>query len=134
MMESIKQFFRFCLVGTTVALTYVGLYLALRGAGIAQVWANGLAFFQAVVLQYACQSAFTYHRPLADKVQIVRFAAMVTLGFLSSALITGPIAAYFGTPDWKAAIAVTLILPVQNYILMTLWVFAAPTTNSDVRS
>ena len=125
---------RFALIGISVALTYICLYLALRSAGIAQVWANGLAFFQAVVLQYACQSAFTLHRPLPDTSHIVRFASMVSLGFLSSALITGPFATSLGMPDWKAAVSVTQIQNIQNYVLITFWVFAAPNTGPDARS
>ncbi|MEM6939175.1 MAG: GtrA family protein [Pseudomonadota bacterium] len=132
--EAITQFVRFALVGVAVALTYVCLYLALRQAGVAQVWANGLAFAQAIVLQYACQAAFTFHRPLNDRAQMVRFAGMISLGFMSSAMITGPIAVAFAIPDWKAAFAVTFLLPIQNYVLMTLWVFAAPASDTDIPS
>ncbi len=134
-MDGIKQFIRFAIVGVAVALTYIGLYLTLVSAGMAQFIANGMAFSQAVVLQYACQSAFTFHKPLADKTQIVRFAAMISLGYVTSALITGPVAVWMAFPAWKAAIAVTVILPVQNYVLMTLWVFATPSSpKSDVTS
>lgn len=119
---------RFSLVGVAVALTYIGIYLTMISAGVSHFMANGLAFFQAILLQYACQTAFTFQKPLMDTTQIVRFAAMVSLGFVSSALITGPVARLLGLYDWQAAVAVTTILPVQNYALMTMWVYATPSS------
>ena len=35
---------------------------------------------------------------------------------------------------WAAALAVALYLPVQNYILMTLWVFALPHPKTEYMS
>lgn len=134
-MDSIKQLIRFGTVGVAVALTYIGLYLTLVSAGMSHLVANGMAFSQAIVLQYACQSAFTFHRPLADKTQILRFAVMISVGYITSALITGPLAKAIDLAAWQAALAVTVILPVQNYILMSLWVFAAPSSpETDVPS
>lgn len=134
-MDGVKQLIRFGTVGVAVALTYIGLYLTLVSAGMSHFVANGMAFSQAVVLQYACQAAFTFHKPLADKTQILRFAAMISLGYVTSALITGPVATALSLPPWQAAVAVTVILPVQNYILMSLWVFAAPSSpKSDLPS
>jgi putative flippase GtrA len=128
-MDRLHHLLRFAIVGVAVALTYVCLYLTLIAAGVPRFMANGLAFFQAIILQYAAQAAFTFKRQLADQTQIVRFAAMVSLGFISSALITGPIADMTGLADWKAAFAVTVLLPFQNYILLSLWVFAAPASS-----
>ena len=39
-----------------------------------------------------------------------------------------------GMPAWAAALAVALYLPVQNYILMTLWVFALPHPKTEYMS
>lgn len=125
---------RFSLVGVAVALTYIGIYLAMTSAGVDHFMANGMAFFQAILLQYACQTAFTFQKPLIDTTQIVRFAAMVSLGFVSSALITGPVARLLGLQDWQAAVAVTTILPLQNYALMTMWVYATPASAQSDRS
>jgi len=59
---------------------------------------------------------------------------MVCLGFASSALITAVLPALIGVPDWAAAALVTVCLPVQNYIFMTLWVFAAPFSRTEITS
>tara|TARA_R110002049_G_scaffold44333_6_gene130168 strand:- start:25620 stop:26012 length:393 start_codon:yes stop_codon:yes gene_type:complete len=117
---------RFALVGGLVAASYVLLYLTFLAIGLTQVVANAAAFLLAVVLQYAGQAAFTFERRLLDRAQMLRFAVMIGLGFVTSAVITGVIAPEIGLAPWAAATAVTILLPVQNYVFMTLWVFAAP--------
>lgn len=116
---------RFATVGVAVAGVYVLLYLAFQKTGLARMPANALAFAGAVILQYAAQARFTYRRRLADPPQIARFGLMVGGGFVTSALITGLIAPRLGLADGIAALAVALVLPVQNFILMTLWVFSS---------
>lgn len=115
---------RFACVGVAVAGLYVGLYLALQGLGLPQAVANALAFGGAVLVQYAGQARFTFGQRMADTAQIARFGVMIALGFVTSAVVTGVIAPQMGLADWLAAVAVTLILPIQNFVLMTLWVFS----------
>lgn len=127
------QIIRFGIVGVTVAGLYVLLYLGLQ-AVMAQAAANALAFGLAVLVQYVGQTLFTFRQKLAVPDQIGRFAAMIGLGLLVSALLTGLIGPALGWADWAAAAAVTVILPVQNYLFMTLWVYAHPkprNSNSD---
>ena len=121
---------RFATIGVIVALTYMGLYLALLSLGMGAFVANGIAFLLAVVLQYVAQAAFTFERPLADAAQIIRFAVMIGAGFGTSILITGPLATALSLPAWQAALAVTVLLPIQNYILLSIWVFATPASSS----
>lgn len=118
------QVLRFALVGALVALIYVAGYLLLLALGVPQMLANGAAFMGAVALQYLGQAGFTFRRKLADRAQVLRFIVMIGLGLVTAALITGFLAPQLGLPDWAAALAVALILPVQNYIFMTLWVFS----------
>lgn len=125
---------RFGIVGGGTALAYVLLYLMFLEMGVAQVAANGIAFLLAVLLQYAGQAAFTFGQPLKDRSQISRFCVMVGLGFVSSAVITGPIAMMSGLSAWAAAAIVMVVLPVQNYIFMTLWVFASPISKTEIRT
>ncbi len=123
---------RFALVGGSTALAYVLLYLAFLAFGFAQGLANGTAFLLAILLQYAGQARFTFGQPLNNRAQIIRFFVMVGLGFVTSSLITGPIATLAGLPNWAAALIVTITLPVQNYIFMTLWVFASPVSRTEI--
>jgi putative flippase GtrA len=117
---------RFALVGVSIAALYVLLYLLFLQIGIHQGGANAMAFVIAVAVQYAGQARFTFAKQLADPAQILRFGAMTGGGFVTSALLTGYIAPALALDNWIAAVAVTLILPVQNYLLMTLWVFTKP--------
>ena len=124
------QLARFALVGTTVALVYVAGYLLLLEVGINQPLANALAYLIAILAQYLGQAAYTFDKPINDRTQIGRFVVMTGLGFLTSAAITGQIGPFLNASNWAAAVAVILILPIQNYIIMTLWVFSkSPKTN-----
>lgn len=116
--------FRFALVGGLVAVIYVSLYLAFLQLGLSRTLANGAAFGLAVVTQYLGQTLFTFRRSLSEAGQIARFATMIGFGFLTSALVTGWIGPAASAPEWAAAAAVAVILPVQNYLLMRLWVYA----------
>lgn len=124
---------RFAIVGGGTALVYVLLYLGFLATGLPQAIANGIAFLLAVMLQYVGQSVFTFRERLKNGAQIMRFATMVALGYVSSALITGPIAAMTGLADWVAAALVAVLLPVQNYFFMTLWVFASARAKTDIK-
>lgn len=123
--------FRFALVGGATAGAYVVLFLALLELGVARFAANAVAFGCAVLLQYTGHALFTFDRKLAHGGQISRFAIMISLGFVASAILIGPFAQYTGAPDWSVAALVTVYLPVQNYILLTLWVFASPLEKTD---
>ena len=124
------QLARFALVGTTVALVYVAGYLLLLEVGINQRLTNALAYLIAISDQYLGQAAYTFGKPINDSAQIGRFVVMTGLGFLTSAAITGQIGPFLNASNWAAAVVVILILPIQNYIIMTLWVFSkSPKTN-----
>jgi putative flippase GtrA len=126
--NSTNHIWRFVSIGILVAALYVLLYLTFLQMGMSQGRANALSFAIAVVVQYAGQARFTFGKRLGDRLQIVRFAMMTGFGLFTSALITGYFAPMFAIDDWIAAVAVTLILPIQNYIIMTLWVFTKSVT------
>ncbi len=127
-MTQTRRISRFALVGVLIAGLYVALYLAFLHIGMPRGAANVSAFGLAVVAQYGGQAAFTFERDLADPAQMLRFGVMVGCGLVTSSLITGLIAPALALEDWLAAALVAVILPVQNFILMTLWVFSHPST------
>ena len=114
---------RFVLVGGAITGFYVVAYTALSALGLSAALANSIAFGSAIGLQYVGQTIFTFRRDLMDAAQAVRFGIMVGLGYLMSAIITGLIAPAFGWPAAIAAIFVAIVLPIQNFIFMKLWVF-----------
>ena len=120
--DTAYQTLRFGIVGVGVAALYVLLYLGFQTV-MAQSVANGLAFLIAVAVQYLGQTLFTFRRPLAVPAQIGRFVAMIGCGLVMSALITGMVGPALGWADWMSAVIVTVVLPVQNYLFMKLWVY-----------
>lgn len=123
-MRSRGQILRFAGVGVFVAALYIILYTLLLRIGFAQFAANATAFLLAVAVQYVAQAGFTFGKNLADRAQVARFVAMIVCGLITSALITGLIGPAFGWSDWLSAACVTVVLPVQNYLIMARWVFA----------
>lgn len=119
---------RFALIGGLVALSYLLLYLGFLALDLPRGLANALAFASAICLQYVGQAGFTFRKRLLNNAQMARFGVMVTLGFVTSAVITVWLAPGLGLPDWAAAATVTVVLPVQNYIIMSAWVFATQET------
>lgn len=115
---------RYAVIGVGVAAIYVLIYLGLLALDVARMQANAIAFSIAIASQYVGQSCFTYRRSLTDSEQIIRFGIMIGAGFVSSALITSVIAPQLGMADMASAIFVTVVLPVQNFVFMTLWVFS----------
>ncbi len=123
-MKSRHRIIRFALVGTTVAALYILLYAGFLALGLAQVLANALAFLMAVAVQYLGQAGFTFDAPWRDSAQALRFIAMIGLGLLTSALITGALGPALGWHTLISAAVVTLVLPVQNFVIMSRWVFS----------
>lgn len=121
-----KRLIRFGIVGGGVAVYYLAAYLLLLRSGMGAFAANSLAFGTAILLQYLGQAAFTFAAPLADRSQIIRFALMVGLGFVTSLLVTTGLAPLLSLSPALAALIVVLFLPVQNYLIMSFWVFVRP--------
>jgi len=118
------QLLRFAVVGTGVAALYVLMYLAFLALGLNQPVANFLAFLVAVSVQYVGQTLWTFRKPLGRPDQIIRFACTIGLGLLVSAGITGVMGPALNWPDAVSAAVVAVVLPVQNYLIFRIWVFA----------
>jgi putative flippase GtrA len=115
---------RFGVVGATVAVVYIALYLMLLAFGVARLEANLVAFLLAIVLQYLGQTLWTFRRPLAVPDQLGRFLFTISLGLVVSGLITGTLGPALGWANWVSAAIVTVVLPVQNYLFFRNWVFS----------
>ena len=117
-------FGRFMLVGTGVAVLYIALYAGLSALGVPHLPANTLAFLLAVAVQYVGQAGFTFNATLRDPYQVLRFGVMICFGLVSSTLITGLLGPAMGWSALLSAAVVTLVLPIQNYVIMSRWVFS----------
>jgi len=116
---------RFAIVGVGVATFYVLAYPLLRHIGLPTVPANVIAYLTATALQYVCQTAWTFRKPLGVPAQMGRFVAMIVIGLAVSAAITSWIAPAARLPDWQAAMVVVVSIPVLNFLLMRFWVYRA---------
>ncbi len=133
-MTGAGTFVRFCIVGALVAGLYMVLYLFFLAMDIAQPLANAVAFLIAVALQYVGQAKFSFGQKLRDGRQVLRFSVMIGLGLVTAAILTGVVAPTFNIPDWAAALSVMLVLPVQNFVLMALWVFSQNQLQAEQRT
>lgn len=124
-----SKLIRFALVGATVAGLYVTLYLALLWFGFPQLIANAVAFGLAVMFQYLAQAHFTFGQSLGDARQVLKFIIMVASGFITATVLTVLIGPQLGLKDGVSALMVTVILPFQNFLLMSLWVFSEASAN-----
>lgn len=121
---ALSELLRFAVVGVAVALLYLCLFVLLVRLGAPRVAANATAFAVAVAVQYLGQSAWTFRRRWSDGGQARRFLATIALGFVTSTALSAFVGPALGWPDWLSAAAVTVVLPVQNYVLFRIWVFA----------
>ena len=124
--HDLGQILRFCIVGTGVAGLYLALFLGTVQLGLPMGGANLVSLVCAVLVQYVAQTAWTFRRPLAVPEQIFRFGCTVALGFVTSTLITAVVGPHFGWTPLLSGALVMIWLPVQNYVIFRIWVYAAP--------
>jgi len=120
-----SQFVRFAIIGSITAAIYLVGYNALRATDLASpVAAAVIAYLVAILFQYLGHAWFTFQKPIADFRQSVRFVVLNGLGLILSVLITAGLSEGFDTPDWIISAVVVMLLPVFNWFMMRLWVFA----------
>lgn len=116
---------RYSIVGLSVAVMYVACLNLLERAQLAPTAVNSaLAFIIAVAFQYVAQGAFTFRRPLQDRLQLARFATTVALGFVISTLVVSYLGPRVGLSTFISSLAVVVLLPFFNFAMFIVWVFA----------
>lgn len=115
---------RFAVVGVVVAAVYFVLFVVLVQTPLSEFMANTVAFCIAVALQYALQSTWTFRKDMADTAQAGKFLATIGIGFCLSGAISAGLGPMLNWPPAVTALVVVVTLPVSNFILFKLWVFA----------
>jgi putative flippase GtrA len=116
---------RYAIVGVLVAGIYVVLAVALRmTTPLPAGPASAIAFVCAIVAQYLAHARYTFGRDAADWLQAARFGTTVGLGFVLSTAFVGWLAPRWGICELCALIVVVILLPIVNYLVFLLWVFA----------
>lgn len=121
---------RFIIMGIVNTVVYVGLFIGLRKTGVTPFWANLVAFATAVCVQYIGQSLFTFRTRLKDISQMLRFAVMIGAGLVASSVLATFVGPLLLWPSWLVALVVTVWLPIQNFVLMRLWVYDTDTEST----
>jgi putative flippase GtrA len=117
---------RFGVVGAISTLLYLGVAeLGVRWFGLPAMVANTLAIFVSGAWGYVGHYYLTFRADTAHGTGLVRFLIMFALGnAVSSAIVF--LNQGLGLPPESGSIAVAIGLPVMNFVVMQLWVFARP--------
>lgn len=119
------QILRFAIVGTATAAIYVAGYNLLRLADlVSPAIGAAIAYLAAISFQYVGHARFTFRKTAADIGQARRFLILNAAGLGFAMAITVALTSFIETPDWIASVTVVILLPILNWILMRLWVFA----------
>ena len=122
--DSLGELARFAVVGVTVAALYFALFITMSQTQLSPFVINMLAFCSAVIVQYVLQAKWTFKRSAAKSAQAGKFIVAVGFGLLLSTLISSVIGPAMQWPPALTATLVIIILPVSNFILFKIWVFA----------
>lgn len=115
---------RFGLVGAISTLLYLGVSeLGVRWFGIPALAANTLAIFASGAWGYVGHYYLTFRADTAHGAGVARFMVLFVLGYgVSSAIVF--LNQRIGLPPEIGAATASVVLPVMNFFLMQLWVFA----------
>ncbi|MCY6380003.1 GtrA family protein [Hoeflea prorocentri] len=121
---ALGELVRFAVVGVTVAALYFVLFVCLSQTRLPDFVINLVAFCTAVVVQYFLQAKWTFKRSAAKTAQAGKFIVTVGFGLLLSTLISSVIGPAMHWSSVVTAAVVVVILPISNFILFKVWVFA----------
>jgi len=125
---------RFGLVGAMSTLLYLGVSeLGVHWFGMPALAANTLAIFTSGTWGYVGHYYLTFRADTAHGTGLARFMVMFALGYgVSSAIVF--LNQFLGLPPEIGTATASVVLPVMNFFLMQLWVFAGsrnqPATNT----
>ena len=111
-------------VGVLATLVYAVVALSLNnGTALPAELVNALAFGASGVWSYIGHYHITFRSDAAHRSSILRFLVLAAIGYaVSSAIVK--VNDRLGLPRNLATVMVTFVLPVLNFVLMQLWVFA----------
>ena len=115
---------RFGVVGAISTLLYLGAAeLGVRWLGLPALVANTAAIFISGTWGYVGHYYVPFRADTAHGTGLARFLVLFALGYaVSSAIVF--VNQRLGLPPEIGTITASIILPVMNFIVMQLWVFA----------
>lgn len=122
----IRQLARYGIVGGLLTIVYLGVALFLsRRLGLSASIASPLSFVLCLPLVYVGQAVFVFRAPRGSHAQMVRFLITVSTGFIVSASVAPTLGNWFALPERASFLAVSILVPVSNFLIFRFWVFRA---------
>ena len=123
MHEAAGRIFRYSVVGIATAGIYFALTILLSEVFKYSLMASSIfSYTIAIIFQYISHSIFTFRVRLYDKSKMIKFLTAIFAGYLiSSALIK--VGERFDLDNVFIVALIVLIIPVMNYVVMSLLVF-----------
>jgi putative flippase GtrA len=121
--DRILEFLRFSVVGIVVAATFFTVFVTLSSTGMSVIAVNTLSLGVAVTLQYFLHSKWTFKYSAKAASQVPKFLFTVFVSLLLSLFITFYISPLLGWGVVLNSLAITMLLPISNFILFKIWVF-----------
>ncbi|WP_352812194.1 GtrA family protein [Mesorhizobium sp. M0293] len=122
--DNIVLVYRYSIVGLSVAAFYVIFYCLLRYLDVISIaLCNFIAYAMAVSWQYMMQAGFTFGRKIGDRGQISRFVVSTLACYLLSHVVVVQASEAGVLPEWTSLVVVVLLLPIVNFVVLSIWVF-----------
>lgn len=115
---------RFAIVGVVVTASYSSVaYAGLAWLRLSPIMSSVLACSAAIVVSYLGQKYFTFRSTVGHQLELPKFLAACMIAVVASTVCLS-VVTHAGW-DFRIAILISaLVLPLCNFTVMNLWVFA----------
>jgi putative flippase GtrA len=128
----VQRFLRGCIVAAFIFTVYMGAGLLLRYLlGFSELYAAFGAFLISSPVSYFGHALYTFRTRTTSYSDALRFFGLMLLTGLISWLVMNAGVKVMGIPFWMGLIIITVVVPILNYLLMRLYVFAHAFTHSN---
>jgi putative flippase GtrA len=121
-----RRFLRGCIVASVTFTIFMAVGLGLRHlAGLGEVPAAILAVIVTSPVSYFGHALFTFRVGLADRSYALKFVGLLALTLAISWAVVNVGVQRIGIPYWLGLFTTTIVVPLVNYSLLRLYVFAS---------
>jgi putative flippase GtrA len=121
-MTRFDQIARFGFVGILATAVHVSVGMGLNaGAGVAQFWANLVAFCCALGVSFLGQTRLTFPGSSAGRGAFARFTLVAVTGLCLNQTIVWLVTSVIGAPYWLALAIIVATVPAATFCLLKFW-------------
>lgn len=121
---TMARLLRFGAVGGATSLGYALLVAGLV-TWLPEPLAAGLAYLAMVPVNYLGHRRATFRSAAPTRPELLRFLAVHGVTLLASMAAMQLVTAGLGLSHWIGSLAIMVLAPVLNFVLLQLWVFGA---------